>query len=138
MISLGKTLLLTSALTLTCTFANAVQKNNTFFDKKFAHKNSYKLFIPNIYSEGKSSLQLEVKKIAYSQEHHYLPKVSSKEVIYKSCRAKKKNELYELSAIFNDKLQMFLSYIEGTKNFDIAEKQNNSNDLNVNSTIRIN
>jgi hypothetical protein len=137
MISLGKTLFLTGTLTFVCAVANAAHKNDAYISQILNQHNGYMLFIPNLESEGKNTLQLEAKKIAYAHELPLLPRASSKKVIYKSCQTKKKNELYELSAIFNDKLQLFLSYIDNSKNYDVAEKQNTSNDLNVNSNIRI-
>lgn len=136
MISLGKTLLLTSVLTLACAVANATHKNSPT-NQNHLIQQGYMLFLPNIESEGKNTLQLEAKKIAYSHENSYLPRISSKKVMYKNCQSKKKNELYELSAIFNDKLQLFLSSIYDSKNFDVAEKDNTNNDLNVNSNVRI-
>jgi len=138
MISLSKTLFLASALTLVCAVANAAYKNNASIDQKLILQHNYMLFILNLESEGKNTLQIETKKIAYSHELPLLPRVSSKKIMYKNCQAKKKNELYELSAIFNDKLQLFLSYIDDSKNYNIVEKKNNDNDLNVNSNIRIN
>lgn len=141
MISLGKTLLLTSTLTFVCAVVNAAQKNTTHLDEQYIQQHGYMLFIPNLESEGKNTLQLETKKIVYSQKHSLLPKAlpktTSKKVMYKSCPSKKKNELYELSAIFNDKLQMFLSYIDDSKRYSIVEKKNNKNDINVNNNVLI-
>lgn len=135
MISLGKTLLVTSVLTLACAVAHAAHNNSSTNDD-YIIQQGYMLFIPNIESEGKSTLRLEAKKIAYSYENSFLPKISSKKVMYKSCQSKKKNELYELSAIFNDKLQLFLASFYDSKNFEVADK-NTNNDLSVSSNVRI-
>lgn len=137
MISLGKTLFFTGSLMLVCAVVNAADINNIYIDQKNIQQHGYMLFNPKLESEGKNTLQLGAKKIAYDHERSLLPQVSSKKVMYKNCQAKKKNELYELSAIFNDKLQLFLSSIYDSKNYDVAEKQNTNNDLNVNSNIRI-
>ena len=68
-----------------------------------------------------SALQINVYRTATST----LPKQDN----HKSCNNKKKNEIYELSAIFNDKLQMFLSYFGEAPSFptmDLTEEDPHS------------
>ncbi|MDO6444645.1 hypothetical protein Q4493_02535 [Colwellia sp. 1_MG-2023] len=135
MISLGKTILITGILT--CAVANATNNKSTPINVDVIQKNKLMFYVPKVASDGAKSIMIETKKIAYSHDNFVLPKVSSKKVTYKGCQSKKKNELYELSAIFNDKLQMFLSYIDDSKSFNVAEKKDSSNDLNINSNVRI-
>jgi hypothetical protein len=137
MISLGKTLLITGVFTLACTVANATNNKITAVNEKVIQQDDLLMLVVNVENNAKNSVEIETKKIAYSRENFILPSISSKKVSYKSCQPKKKNELYELSAIFNDKLQMFLSYIDNAKDYPVAEKKDSSNDLNINSNVRI-
>ena len=137
MISLGKILLLTGVFTLSCAAANGTDNKSTPLNTNFFQQNNLMFFIPKSANDESKSIIIETKKIAYTHDNLILPKVSSKKVTYKGCQAKKKNELYELSAIFNDKLQMFLSYMDDSKPCNVAEKKDSSNDLNINSNIRI-
>ncbi len=54
-----------------------------------------------------------------------LKREQSKEVVNSSCNTRKKNELYELSAIFNDKLQLFLSYFDERPLYSAVKKHKN-------------
>lgn len=137
MISLGKTLLITGVFTLACTVANATNHKITAVNEKIIQQDDLLMFVVNVENNAKKSVEIATKKIAYTHKNFILPSISSKKVTYKSCQSKKKNELYELSAIFNDKLQMFLSYIDNAKDYAIAEKKDSTDDLNINTNVRI-
>lgn len=49
----------------------------------------------------------------------------------KHCQSKKTNEVYELTAIFNDKLQVFLSYFSSPKNENYLEKIEDKESIKV-------
>ncbi|MCO4800224.1 MAG: hypothetical protein KC484_13500 [Colwelliaceae bacterium] len=138
--SQGKTLFLSSvlsAIALACTLANAAPKNDAAFADNKIQQQNYMLFIPQLESEGRNQLAITSQKIAYSYEKSLLPSLSAKKVEHKSCKTKKKNEIYELSAIFNDRLQLFLSYIDSTQTYKNSDKKNTDNDLNVSNNVRV-
>ncbi|MEW6989301.1 hypothetical protein AADZ91_01315 [Colwelliaceae bacterium 6441] len=137
--SLSKTLILSSTLSvlaLCCSLANAAPKmDNTI--KAQTTANHYMYFTPHIESEGQSRL-----KIVYINKQPLLPILSpeaqTNQVAHKQCKTKKKNELYELSAIFNDKLQIFLAYFDDSRIYRIAEKKAEKNDRPLKNNVRVN
>lgn len=72
----------------------------------------YAFFLPELPSEGTVIKLNRVEK---------KPVASS--AYYSTCKAKKRNELYELTAIFNDKLQMFLSSFDDKPHYHMVEKK---------------
>ncbi|GLX79365.1 hypothetical protein tinsulaeT_27050 [Thalassotalea insulae] len=77
-----------------------------------------------------SSLLFRTSAIRYQGYNPLLvTKPSQEEITYNQCNAKKKNELYELSAIFNDKLQLFLAYFDDRPIYNVASKSNRQKTL---------
>lgn len=131
--SLSKTLLL-SLLATTCSLTLAAPKVISVATEK------QQIIIKHIPSshlnvERYNKLRLVSNKIAYIHDTPLLqsPIIKEKKVMRSSCNTKSKNELVELSAIFNDKLHMFLSYFESDSPYHNLEKQSPTNDLNVNN-----
>ncbi len=126
--SLGKTLLISSffsALALAGTCAQATPKTHAVSEEVNTQHKIHILLLPQITSEGNS------------QQQPLLSKSSSDNSVHRTCKTKKKNELYELSAIFNDKLQMFLSYFDEHQSYKMAGKSESADDLSASNNIHI-
>ena len=95
-----------TSIGLSCTIAKAAEEQVTDFTKV---KQQYVfLHIAPAIEDGGSSLS----PASWQQQVNDAPKLPvEKPQSHQSCRSTgHKNKLYELSAIFNDKLQMFLAY----------------------------
>lgn len=78
--------------------------------------------LPKLASEGKS----------YSEKLS----TSNTESVQAVCKNSKKNELYELSAIFNDKLQLLISYLTEDKqelNLNLSDKNPERHIVTINA-----
>lgn len=53
----------------------------------------------------------------------------------KACKEVKRNELYELSAILNDKIHVFLSYFDSKPKYQIVESEDDKNAITMNRSI---
>lgn len=138
--SISKTLLLKSsiaAISLACTFSHAYPKTTTDTSLILKHEVSYRLFAPQTANDKGYFLTQSSNLIVSIDEHPLLPKTTSTETVYQSCKSKKKNELYELSAIFNDKLQLFLSYFDEHQSYKIVEKRSSADDFSVSTNLDI-
>ncbi len=141
--SISKTLLIKSsiaAISLVCTFSqvsHAFPKVTIESSSIAKNQVSYRLFAPQTTNDKGYFLTQSSNVIVYIDQHPLLPETASAQTVYKSCKSKKKNELYELSAIFNDKLQLFLSYFDEHQSYKIAEKHNASDDLSVSTNVDI-
>jgi len=85
--------------------------------------------LPHSKSEGVQKNRITEHHFANTKPNTLLPKS-----LPESCmdsRKKKKNSLYELSAIFNDKLQMFLAYLSKPSKIQIAKQNNKKSPLNT-------
>jgi len=94
-----------TSIGLSCTIANAAEEQVTDFTKVkqqfvFLH------IAPALDDAGGS-----IAPTSWQEQVNKTPTLPvEKPQAHKSCRTGHKNKLYELSAIFNDKLQMFLAY----------------------------
>ncbi len=97
--SLNKTVIIGALMLGVCALAHAATK-----------KVPQSLFAPHVKTEGITVVDTISSQMLYLQEKPLLPNALRQPVKHKACASsKKKNELYELSAIFNDKLQLLLS-----------------------------
>lgn len=55
----------------------------------------------------------------------------------KTCKVVKRNELYELSAILNDKIHIFLSYFDSKPKYQIIESKEDKSALSMNRSINL-
>lgn len=131
--SLSKTLIL-SLLATTCSLALATPKVIS------VEKTKHRMTIKHMSSshpdyDRYNKFRHLSNKIAYVHESPLLQSSAIKEskASYRNCTTKRKNELVELSAIFNDKLHMFLSYFESDSPYQHIEKSHPNNDLNANN-----
>ncbi|WP_448546757.1 hypothetical protein [Thalassotalea fusca] len=101
-----------SSLGLFCSLSSA--EENIALPVIQQSDNSYSPFLDVSTSKYVSSNSIRVysNKIADNKP---------KENFQHTCGSKKKNEIYELTAIFNDKLQMFLSYFGDTPSYQTAK-----------------
>lgn len=123
--SLSKAVIVGALMFSVCTLAHSASK-----------KVPQNQFAAHAKSEGITILYSTSKQMLYIQDKPIQPNASIEPVTHKACASsKKKNELYELSAIFNDKLQLFLSYFDEHPTYQIAEKTTNKNDLSASNNV---
>jgi len=138
--SLKNTLLISgtlSAILLVSNLAYATPKNSAVFEKQIPQYSTSMLFIPQLESEGRNKIHLSSQKTVDDFAQSFLSNPSSKEITHKSCGTKKKNRLYELSAIFNDKLQLFLAHFAEPKTYKLAKALKNKNNPSASIIIPI-
>jgi len=120
-----------------CSYAHAYSDSLHTHSGLNDSKPSYQVFLPHVANER------EIILIARANQHSFrfnlplLPEFKAENIKQKSCTSKKKNDLYELSAMINDKLQTLLAYFDVRKPYHIAEKSNSKDDLSVNNNISI-
>lgn len=87
---------------------------------------NYVFFAPQTTSQGTKSASL------FTSTQHYsaLLANNTNNTHLKRC-GQKKNELYELSAIINDKLHVFLSYFDDAPKYQFADKRENKEALPI-------
>lgn len=130
--------LLGSTILISANIQAAPLVSNEFQQPLNENNASFMLFIPEMELEG-TAQSVQGKSIhlisnAYTQP--LLPKLDN-QMARSACKAQKKNDLYEISAIFNDKLQSIISYFEDEPVTEIAEKLENKDDLDINSNVAL-
>ncbi len=128
--SLLKPLLLStslSALAFCSTFSLAADATQ----KQMNHNKSFSSLIyalPHLESEGVTKLQLTTINSIQGADNSLLPISKPDAALTRSCKAKK-SSLYELTAIFNDKLQMFLSQFNDSTEYALAKQDKKKDNL---------
>jgi len=130
--SLIKPMLLGSSFTAIALFSSfsfaASDFNNTLFVNQ-GNATVFMFALPHSKSEGVQQNRMTEHHFVNTKPNTLLPKPSPESCM--DSRKKKKNSLYELSAIFNDKLQMFLAYLSKPSKIQIAKQNNKKSPLNT-------
>jgi len=113
-----------------------VQSNNSSIIAN-DYFNDYMFIAAHFTSEGKIKSSQTSLELRYMSERPLLPSTPTEKVIHRTCKTQKKNELFELTAILNDKIQLLLNYFEDTPRYKIAEKEHNNNDLALNGSASV-
>ncbi len=129
---LNKALLLASsaaAMLIACSAAHASKAIEFAEQQTPKDKSHFVGLMPQSDMNNQHNIIYAPKRIRYSVSLLSPTIATAKKASHGGCNAKKKNELYELSAIFNDKLQLFLSYFDEPHSYTLAEKQDQSSDV---------
>ena len=137
--SLIKTVILPIAIALVgFTVLNAQAASNNDQRPLIHQQSQHFIFftVPNFYSEGRSPLTSQhlISNMAKSIEEDNTLAITQpqRSVPTSTCNSKKVNHVYELTTLFNDKLQVLLSYLSPHKNERfIEEKSEDKNSINV-------
>jgi len=118
-----------STIVLSSAYSYASPDINKSLDDK--SKNYAFIFaLPHLESEGMSKQSRDSMTVINNLNESLLPKSSSTMPTIRSCKTKRKTSLYELTAIFNDKLQLFINYLDKPKKLELA-KQDKKQDKRV-------
>lgn len=91
--------------------------------------------LPTLANEGSTSTALISHYGKQSYEQVLAEKIASN-VKSMGCESSKRNDVYELTALFNDKLQMLLSYFDKKTPNQPYEVVENKDSINVDSVTR--
>ena len=114
-----------SIVVVTSVVASELEPSIESFKDVEEHDAQY-FFLPELPQEGQA---LNLRKSSHT------PLASN--AYYETCKAKKRNELYELTAIFNDKLQMFLSSFNDEPHFQMAEKKEDKESVPLDKKVTL-
>lgn len=133
--SLIKPIIMTAlamAVGLSCTIANA--KDHQLTTNKHILNNVVYVYIAPSIEGGGELTTVDYISRSTSKKLLELAKNNSK-TQKSSCKSKRKSSLYELTTIFNDKLQTFLAYISGSGPTKIASVNKDKNNLPESKSI---
>lgn len=130
-------MLLGSSLTAITFFSSLSSANTNFGQPLFLNQAKVTVLmfaLPHSKGEGITAVE---HRIANNKMNSLTPLPLPKSNRLHSCK-KKQSSLYELSAIFNDKLQMFLAYLNKPSKTQIAKQNTKKEPLGApNSQIKL-
>ncbi|WP_206483566.1 hypothetical protein [Thalassotalea sp. G2M2-11] len=126
-----KASLLTSTLCTTLLVSGIVHANaevklvnaslNAFYD--------YQQLLSNSQVNGSQLLAAKRKEHTLAQSNLLSSAKPTENITHSNCSNRKKNHLYELSAIFNDKLHLFLASFNQRSTFTAAKSRQTDNPI---------
>jgi hypothetical protein len=115
-----------SAIVLSSAYTYASPDVNKSLDNQ--PKNYPLMFaLPHLESEGMSKQNRDSTIVINNLNKSLLPKSSPTTPRLQACKTKRKTSLYELTAIFNDKLQLFIDYLDKPKKLELAKQDKKKN-----------
>jgi len=131
--SLLKPILLSTSLGAAVLFSSFSFAAPDFNNSLFANQGKHTMVmfaLPHSVSEGVQESTLTEQRSTKNKPNSLLPQQTPNSAMTHSCKSKSVS-IYELSAIFNDKLQSLIAYFNKPSKVNIAKKENKNGDLNT-------